>query len=79
MTNAEIIAKVQAWQAAGFVHELTCGVDSRHEALVPKEIDGKVVLVCLTCDYVQKHISEVCLSDALERQRATLKKYRVIP
>lgn len=79
MTNAEIIAKVSAWQAAGFVHELTCGTDSRHASLVAKEIEGKVVLVCPTCDYMQQWIPEVCLSGALEDQRAGLKRLGIIP
>lgn len=79
MTNAEIIAKVAAWQAAGFVHELTCGTDSRHASLVAKEVEGKVVLVCPTCPYVQHWIPEACLSGALEDQRTMLKKLGIIP
>ncbi len=79
LTNAEIIERINAWQAAGFVHELTCGVDSRHEALVAKEIEGKVVLTCVTCDYLQAHIPPVCLSDYVEQQRAALKKLGIIP
>lgn len=79
MTPAEIIAKVRAWQAAGFVHELTCRNDSRHAALEAREVaNGAVVLFCPTCDYAQKHIPEVVLSDHLEQQRVGLKKLGLI-
>jgi len=61
MTNAQKIANIQAWQNAGYVHELTCGVDSRHEALVPEERDGEVILVCPTCQKVQTFIPPVVL------------------
>jgi len=60
-TNADIIRIVSKWQAAGFIHELTCRVDSRHEALVPVEREGRVVLACPTCGAVQEHIPAVVL------------------
>lgn len=63
MTNKEIIVKVNQWQNAGFVHPLTCGNDSQHQNLVPKEKDGKVILICLDCAYTQKWIPPVVLSD----------------
>ncbi len=78
MTNDEIIAKITAWQSAGFVHELTCGNDSTHAALVPVEDGGVVVLVCPTCKYVQTHIPPVCLTDHVERQRAALRALKII-
>lgn len=56
MTNSEIIALIAAHQARGDVHPLTCGNDSNHENLVAVEVDGKVVLKCNDCDYVQTHI-----------------------
>ncbi len=73
MTNAEKIAKITAWQGAGFVHELTCGNDSRHASLVAQEIDGAVVLVCPTCDYRQTHIPAVCLSNYVDLVNEALK------
>ena len=78
LRNAEIIEKVVAWQAAGFVHELTCRINSQHEALVAEERRFRVVLVCKTCGHIQDWIPEVVLGDALELQRAGLKKLGLI-
>lgn len=66
MTNQEIIGKVNRWQNSVLVHPLTCGNDSRHQVLVPRELDGKVVLVCLDCDYVQDHIPEIVMNEHLD-------------
>jgi hypothetical protein len=83
LTNVQIMAKVQAWQAAGFVHELTCGVDSRHLALEARErvesgVAKGVALFCPTCGYEQVNIPPVVLSDYLEQQREGLKKIGLI-
>ncbi len=56
MTNEKLIKNIENHQANSHVHPLTCGVDSRHEVLVPKEVNGKVVLVCPTCGYLQDNI-----------------------
>lgn len=42
MTNQELIDAVKAHQSNQYLHPLTCGVDSRHEILVAKEIDGNI-------------------------------------
>lgn len=55
-SNEDIIRIVTKYQNFGMVHELTCATDSRHQALEPVEQDGKVVLVCPTCDAVQESI-----------------------
>ena len=55
-SNEDIIRIVTKYQNFGMVHELTCASESRHEALVPVERDGKVVLVCPTCQSVQESI-----------------------
>lgn len=60
-TNEDIIRIVRKWQDAGFVHELTCRVDSLHAALVPIEKDGKVALECPTCGATQEEIPAVVL------------------
>jgi len=60
MTNQEVLDSVKAYQERGDFHPLTCGNDSNHLLLVAKEIDGKVVLVCPECDYVQNWIPNVC-------------------
>jgi hypothetical protein len=60
-SNAEKIRLIEKWQNAGVVHELTCRVDSRHVALAPIVLDGKVVLLCPTCKTVQDDIPEQVL------------------
>jgi hypothetical protein len=58
--QAKIVDAVNAWQSSGVVHPLTCGNNSRHRPLVPKEEgDRDVVLVCLDCDYRQTNIPGV--------------------
>ena len=60
-TNEDVIRIVTKYQNFGMVHELTCGDDSRHQALEPVERDGKVILVCPTCQAVQEHIPDFVL------------------
>ena len=59
MTNAEIIANVQRWQATPYVHPLTCGGEHCRGDLEAVEQEGKVVLRCPSCGYVQRWIPEV--------------------
>ena len=59
MTNKEKIETIIAWQNSGRFHPFTCGNDSGHKPLVPAEIDGKIVLVCEDCDYMQEDIPAV--------------------
>lgn len=66
MTNAEIIAAVERWQAAGIVHPLTCGTASCRMDLQATERDGKVALTCPACDYVQDWIPECVLATRAE-------------
>lgn len=61
LTNERKIANVQRWQAASWMHPLTCGNDSGHANLEPVERDGKVVLICKDCPYVQEWIPTCCL------------------
>lgn len=58
LTNEEKIRAIRRWQAAGYVHELTCRMDSSHEALVPLQVDEHVALYCLTCGDRQTEIPE---------------------
>lgn len=74
MTNQQIIEKVAQWQNAGFVHPLTCGNNSQHQDLATKELDGKVVLCCLDCNYVQDWIPEEVLSNYVERMKEIMPK-----
>ena len=53
MTNSEIIEKVKLYQQHPYVHPLTCGNNSMHEALEPFESNGSIMLKCHDCDYTQ--------------------------
>lgn len=59
MDNKTKLSKIAQYQSNGNWHELTCGNDSQHLPLVGKEVNGKVILVCLECDYDQDYIPEV--------------------
>lgn len=61
MKNEEIIERIRRWQSSSLVHPLTCGNDSNHTILQPKEIDEKVVLICEDCEYVQEYIPGVII------------------
>lgn len=54
LSNRERMNRIRFWQKVAFFHPLTCGNDSRHRELEPREVDGKIELFCLDCDYVQK-------------------------
>ena len=56
VSNSEIIAMINVHQSNPNVHPLTCGKDSNHTPLLPMELEGRVVLACKDCDYIQKHI-----------------------
>ncbi len=76
LSNEEIVAKVNQWQTAGFVHEMTCAVDSAHGSLEAAEIDDKVVLVCTSndCTYHQTYIPPSVLEFDVEASRENLQK-----
>ena len=74
MDNGEIIERIKQWQSNSLVHPLTCGNDSDHALLQPKESDGNVVLACEDCEYVQEHIPETVLSLDLEEHEKQLKQ-----
>lgn len=75
MTNHEKIERVKKWQNSPFVHALTCRNDSNHALLEPKEVSGKVVLVCENCGYVQKHIPEVVLDFDVQHHEEQMKQW----
>ena len=54
MDNKEKIKAILKHQQSDSFHPLTCGNDSQHLPLVPKEVDGEVILYCLECDYIQE-------------------------
>jgi len=61
MINYIKILKIEAWQNNDMVHPLTCGNDSNHKKLIPIENDGKVILGCVDCNYIQSYIPKVVL------------------
>lgn len=42
------------WQNNGLVHPLTCGNDSLHGNLMGSIEEGRVILKCIDCDYIQE-------------------------
>ena len=64
--NNALIEQINRHQNCVFLHPLTCGNDSKHQNLVPEEQDGRVVLVCNDCDYVQKHNINVAPLSVIE-------------
>jgi hypothetical protein len=62
MDNKTKLSKIAKWQQNASVHPLTCGNDSQHLPLVGKEVNGKVLLVCLECDYNQDYVPEVVIN-----------------
>lgn len=65
MDNQTIIDAIARYQQLGYVHPLTCGNNSMHTELIGKEVDGKVVLVCPDCDYIQKWVPEFAIESGL--------------
>ena len=59
MNNKEILSKIAIHQHSSNWHDLTCGNDSQHLPLVGKEVNGRVVLKCLNCDYVEDYIPSI--------------------
>lgn len=56
MSTQDIISAVNEWQKCGFVHPLTC-IESNHQPLYPDLLEnGRVVLRCRDCDFVQTFI-----------------------
>ena len=69
MTAADILARVQQWQTAGFVPPLACRTDPSHRPLIPHLDGDTVVLHCPDCDYRQTQIPDTVLVslDAVQR------------
>ena|SRR3989344_2244656 len=61
LSNEEIINRINAYQSNLMFHPLTCGKNSAHALLEPKEEDGKVILVCPTCGHKQKNWPTIVL------------------
>jgi len=78
LTNQKIIEAVQRWQARSDVHSLTCGNNNLHRNLVAEERGGRVVLVCLDCNYVQKWIPVSVLYNREEFKKMKEKLRRVL-
>jgi hypothetical protein len=74
---AERLDRIAAWQATAHVHPLTCGTDSTHAELRGREIDGRVVLECLTCGRPQHYIPPLPARAALEAHGRELERLRL--
>lgn len=72
LTNAEIIERVAEWQGFGYVHPLTCGMGRCRMALEGREREGRAVLECPVCGFVQEWIPPVVISDYVRRTRAAM-------
>lgn len=70
------LERIQAWQNAGYVQELTCNRGNDHPPLEGKIQNDAVVLICRHpgCTYVQTKIPEIVFSDYLERMQERFKK-----
>jgi hypothetical protein len=77
MSNEDIIKAIEKHQKCPYLHPLTCGKDSRHQVLVAVEENGKVVLKCPDCDYVQPGVPSCVMEiapyvDEIEKENARL-------
>ena len=60
--NKEILEAIEKYQDNPTFHPLTCGNDSGHRNLEGREVNDKVELYCLDCDYVQTYIPTFVLA-----------------
>ncbi len=56
MNASDIVRKILNWQTNPHAPRLRCRKDQGHHELVPVERQGRVVLVCTDCDYVQRWV-----------------------
>ncbi len=59
MTNDQKVKAIEEWQKNDRMHPMTCGMDSKHELLVPRTEDGTVVLKCPTCGLRQHYVPDI--------------------
>jgi hypothetical protein len=59
MNNQEKLEAIKEWQSDDMIHPLTCGNNSNHRNLIGEEIDGKIILKCLDCNYIQNWVPEI--------------------
>jgi hypothetical protein len=74
MNNEEKKRKIREWQMSNYVHPLTCGTDKCTYNLRPVEIEDKVILKCLACDYTQEHIPEIVFRTDIKKLNKSMKK-----
>jgi len=66
---------IKWFQTRGYMHEMTCGNDSKHPHLKGRINAERVVeLYCEKCDYIQNYIPE----PVLERYKYHLRNFTVI-
>jgi thymidylate synthase (FAD) len=59
------VMKFQELAKQGIIHPLTCGNDSQHKHLIATVRDGKVILMCPDCEYIQENIPECVMNTDL--------------
>ncbi|MEK7560268.1 MAG: hypothetical protein AAB522_03135 [Patescibacteria group bacterium] len=57
----EMINRINAYQRNEMFHPLTCQIKSTHALLKPMEENGKVILICPTCNHKQTNWPSVVL------------------
>lgn len=72
-TNADIIRAIGKWQAAGYVHPMTCRDEDCRAILDPVEFDGAIALECPACRKMQLKIPLFLLHPDLEKRLDALK------
>jgi len=75
MSNKTIIRKIKEWQKCPYLHQLTCSKDSRHPPLRAKELDGKVILACPKCNYIQKRIPSTVIGVDIDKIQKEIEKF----
>ncbi len=75
MDNEEKKKKIREWQMSGFVHPLSCiGKNECGNMMRPIEVEGEIVLECLGCKKIQKHIPEIILKTDIEEFNKSMEK-----
>jgi len=76
--NSVIMKAVEEWQANETIHPLTCGIDSNHRPLKAVGRDGKVILICLDCEYTHTAVPECVIKAHLEDMHRRRKEMLIL-
>jgi len=80
MDNNVVLQRIIKFQTEPVFHQLTCGNDSRHEALIAVLTNNKIVLFCKECGYRQEKIPDFFYNEGFdtlyEEQRKMLESLK---